>query len=263
MHKLSHLRDGQWVAHSFRPSYTLPEESAHTQCLRSAVPSGDSVVFERLVATLQAPYILLYVLHTPRGEGEPGRYQSPELSRNELDAFISQFGAYLSADARFDLWAYSPKEQATVVWDRHNQLFAYGPLARIFHQGRARVGGDAVRRQGVTTLRARARKEEQRGQRAAAPLNRVRSARYELDWVLEAKKLSIHAVLRDIGERPGEICGLERFVSELRVLGFEEGEVEVPVPHQHHYRPECDALAKALLGAQPWSFSPLRPEDEQ
>jgi hypothetical protein len=183
MHKLSHLRDGQWVAHSFRPSYTLPEESAHTQCLRSAVPSGDSVVFERLVATLQAPYILLYVLHTPRGEGEPGRYQSPELSRNELDAFISQFGAYLSADARFDLWAYSPKEQATVVWDRHNQLFAYGPV--------------------------------------------------------------------------------ERFVSELRVLGFEEGEVEVPVPHQHHYRPECDALAKALLGAQPWSFSPLRPEDEQ
>jgi putative transcriptional regulator len=33
-------------------------------------------------------------------------------------------------------------------------------LARIFHQGRARVGCDAVRWQGVTTLRARAREEE-------------------------------------------------------------------------------------------------------
>jgi hypothetical protein len=82
-------------------------------------------------------------------------------------------------------------------------------LARIFPQGRARVGCDAVRWQGETTLRARAREEEQRRQRAAARLNRVRSARYKLDLALEAKKVSIHAVLRGIGERPGEICGLD------------------------------------------------------
>jgi len=37
------------------------------------------------------------------------------------------------------------------------------------------VGCDAVRWQGVTTLRAHAREEEQRGQRAAARLNRARS----------------------------------------------------------------------------------------
>jgi hypothetical protein len=90
---------------------------------------------------------------------------------------------------------------------------------------------DAVRWQGETTLRARARKAEtghkqslrtvcacrgpqplalaeQRSKRAAARLNRVRSARYKLDLALEAKKVSIHAVLRGIEERPGEICGL-------------------------------------------------------
>ena len=78
----------------------------------------------------------------------------------------------------------------------------------MFRQGRARVGCDAVRWQGATTLRARARKEEQRGQRAAARRNRVRSARYKLDLALEANKVSIHAVLRCIEERPGEICGL-------------------------------------------------------
>jgi hypothetical protein len=83
-------------------------------------------------------------------------------------------------------------------------------LARMFHQGRARVGCDAVRWQGATTLRARAREEEQRGQRTAARLNRVCSARTLLDLVLEAKKVSIHAVLRGIEERPGEICGLEK-----------------------------------------------------
>jgi hypothetical protein len=42
--------------------------------------------------------------------------------------------------------------------------------------GRARVGCDAVRWQGETTLRARAREKEQRRQRTAARLNRVCSA---------------------------------------------------------------------------------------
>ena len=83
-------------------------------------------------------------------------------------------------------------------------------LARIFRQGRARVGCDAVCWQGETTLRARAREEEQRGQRAAARLNRACSAWYKLDLAFEAKKVSIHAVLRGIRERPGEICGLRR-----------------------------------------------------
>jgi hypothetical protein len=89
------------------------------------------------------------------------------------------------------------------------------PLARIFHQGRARVGCDAVRWQGATTLRARAREEDQRRQRTAAWLNRVCSARYKLDLALEAKKVSIHAVLRGIEERPGEISGTS--IRSLRV----------------------------------------------
>jgi hypothetical protein len=33
-------------------------------------------------------------------------------------------------------------------------------------------------------------------------------APYKLDWVLEAAKVSVHAVLRGIGKRPGEVCGL-------------------------------------------------------
>jgi hypothetical protein len=98
----------------------------------------------------------------------------------------------------------------TTRWFSRLEIEQRSALARMFHQGRARVGGAAVRWQDVTTLRARAREEEQRSQRAAAPLNRVRSARYKLDLALEAKKVSIHAVLRDIRERPGEISGLAR-----------------------------------------------------
>jgi hypothetical protein len=84
-------------------------------------------------------------------------------------------------------------------------------LARMFHLGRAPVGRVAVRWQGATTLWADAHKEEQRRQRTAAQLNRVRSARYKLDLAFEAKKMSIHVVFLEARERPGEICGLGRW----------------------------------------------------
>ena len=60
--------------------------------------------------------------------------------------------------------------------------------------GRARVGRAAVRWQGATTLRAHAREEEQRRQRAAARLNRVRSALTQTVRVAVGRDLSVHAV---------------------------------------------------------------------
>jgi hypothetical protein len=79
------------------------------------------------------------------------------------------------------------------------------------------VGCDAVCWQGETTLRARAREEEQRRQRTASQLNRVRSARYKLDLALEAKKVRIRAVFLEARERPGEISGLSRLGAENAV----------------------------------------------
>lgn len=74
---------------------------------------------------------MLYVLHTPRGEASAGRYQSPAMSRREFTSLVERFEAFLCSDSRFDLWVHSPSEHATVVLDRHNQLFAYGPLDRF------------------------------------------------------------------------------------------------------------------------------------
>ena len=83
-------------------------------------------------------------------------------------------------------------------------------LARIFHQGR---GHAAVHgRAGVAETAAAKAHRPWRGVEAASgrpgTVAWVRSARTKLDFVLEAGKASIHAVLRGIGERPGEICGL-------------------------------------------------------
>lgn len=182
MHKLSHLVDGEWTEHSFAPLYSLPAEG-QIERLVAGAPGGQAEPFERLGLCLRPPYLLLYVLHTPRGEAEAGRYQSPELSTVELRAFIARFAPFLAADARFDIWLYAPAEQATVVWDRHNQIFAYGPL--------------------------------------------------------------------------------DRFATALSALGFNAGSCEVVGPHQHHYRPEQDENAAALLSWCDWRHSPLRPEDEQ
>ncbi|SBV50400.1 hypothetical protein XBLMG947_1178 [Xanthomonas bromi] len=125
MYRLGHLKDGQWPAHSH------PAIFESTDRIVAGVPGGDPAIFERLIECMEPPYYLLYVLHTSRGEAEPGRYQTPALQHSDVKAFLTRFGAFLSADARYDLWAHSPTSQATVVWDRHNQLFAYGPLAQF------------------------------------------------------------------------------------------------------------------------------------
>lgn len=130
MHKLDHLLGSEWVEHSFRPQFARVTSSSGTHRIVSCVPRGDPEIFENLVSCLEQPYYLLYVLHTPRGEGEAGRYQSPPLSLEQLHEFVSKFKPFLSGDARFDIWAHSPAENATVVWDRHNMLYAYGPLEK-------------------------------------------------------------------------------------------------------------------------------------
>src|ERR1700682_1373827 len=131
MEKLSQLRGDKWVEHSHPPVFTELETESRAIRILAGVPGGDWLPFQRLVLEMEPPYILLYVLHTPRGEGDPGRYQSDDVSGPELQNFLERFGAYLSSDSRFDLWAYSRGEGATVAWDRHNRLFAYGPTERF------------------------------------------------------------------------------------------------------------------------------------
>ena len=131
MHKLDYLSGTEWIEHSFAPQFTRAEMQDGSSRIVAGVPHGDTDIFERLVSSLKPPYFLLYILHTPRGEGEAGRYQSPTLSLEQLHSFILKFKPFLSGDGRFDIWAHSPSENATVIWDRHNMLYAYGPMEKF------------------------------------------------------------------------------------------------------------------------------------
>ena len=129
MHKLLHEIDGKFQEHSF-PARFIETVAGTVPRVHAGLPAGGLEPFEALVSQMEAPLLLLYVLHTPRGEAAAGRYQSEEISYGEFTSLVRRFTAFLCSDSRFDLWVYSPSERATVVLDRHNQLFAYGPLDR-------------------------------------------------------------------------------------------------------------------------------------
>ena len=82
----------------------------------------------KLAFSLPAPYYVLYVLHTSRCGTHLGRYQSPALDYHKLSGFIAEFCEFLTNDARHDVWIHSPDADATLVWDRHDLIYAYGPL---------------------------------------------------------------------------------------------------------------------------------------
>lgn len=93
--------------------------------------SRDHVATLRQLASLwSSPYWLLYVLVVPRGEGPEGRYQSPEpVDAAGLSAFLDRFRAYLQGDGRHHFWVAAESGAGTLVYDRHDILYAYGDLA--------------------------------------------------------------------------------------------------------------------------------------
>jgi len=131
MSKLFHCVDDEWVEHSHPPIFHFHESGSGTPRVAATAPGGDPLVLRSLTDCLAPPFMLLYVLLVPRGEGEPGRYESPELSRAQLHGFLDRFADYLRNDGRFDLWVRSRHDQATVVWDQHNLIWAYGPTDRF------------------------------------------------------------------------------------------------------------------------------------
>jgi hypothetical protein len=68
------------------------------------------------------------LLHTTRTGAELGRYESPELTSADKEEFLNEFGRFFCEDSRHDLWVRSHDDDATIVLDRHNLIYAYGPL---------------------------------------------------------------------------------------------------------------------------------------
>jgi hypothetical protein len=101
-----------------------------TTRLKVGLRAGQSSVLHVLGAALKPPYRLLYLLHTSLIDSPLGRYESPDLHKDQVEAFCNQFGRFLAEDARHDVWLHSVTDQGTIVLDRYNMVYVYAPLDR-------------------------------------------------------------------------------------------------------------------------------------
>lgn len=129
MHKMSAGTADLQCAHQHAKTFRRETTSSGGNRLVAGFRDGDAALLLQLSGNVPGPFEILYVLHTPRGEGTPGRYQSPEISREELALFLDEYGEFLGCDARVDFWLHCITTGATLVWDRHNLLYAYGPIS--------------------------------------------------------------------------------------------------------------------------------------
>lgn len=147
LYRLSALNGTDWVRVRYPDTFAIEVLDGGLRRLRCTTQGDTATLFRLLTTTFAPPYFLLYVLHTPRGDVEPGRYQSEALTSEELKTFVAVFADFLSGDGRHDLWASAPNDGAQVVWDRHDVFFVYGHLEAAttllrslgFREGTARV----------------------------------------------------------------------------------------------------------------------------
>ena len=130
--KIEALVDGVGKRFSYGDAF-VREMAATTPRIRIGLDARFVGWLVRLASVLRGPYQLLYVLHTTRTGSPLGRYQSPSIDFDDLKRFLEDFGDFIAGDSRHDLWVHTESDDATIVFDRHNLMFAYGPLDTFEH----------------------------------------------------------------------------------------------------------------------------------
>jgi hypothetical protein len=105
------------------------EKTSRLQRLVFAPSTNQVSLMLELLRVMPEPYGILYVLVVPRSEVEAGRYQAAGFkSRIETEGFLSRFKDFFENDGRHHIWIASPPGADTLVYDRHNVIYAYGRL---------------------------------------------------------------------------------------------------------------------------------------
>jgi hypothetical protein len=98
------------------------------QRLVIAPASGHISLLRSLMDVMRDPFGVLYVLVVPRSQ-LPGRYECPSpTSRGDAISFFQAFGDFFEHDGRCNVWLGAFDSSSLLVYDRHNVLYAYGPL---------------------------------------------------------------------------------------------------------------------------------------
>jgi hypothetical protein len=144
--KIEAINGDMTQAFEYGSVFTREEVGGRTR-LRVGIDAAQDATVAALARGLRGSFQLLYVLHTTRTGAELARYESPDLTADAVQRFLHQFGRFLCEDSRHDLWLRSHDDDATIVLDRHNLIYAYGPLElfeRELRSSGAREGEPAV-----------------------------------------------------------------------------------------------------------------------
>ena len=130
--------------HQYAKRFELQRLRDGSSRLVVGLQSSPLDLLKELALRLPEPFRVLYVLVVTRSDAyDPGRYECPEeFSAAGLTAFLDEFAEFFEGDGRHQLWIASPSAGA-LVYDRHELIYAYGPLdsfervlaSRGFEQG--------------------------------------------------------------------------------------------------------------------------------
>ena len=137
--KLSTLEESGWAPNRYERVYWLEDTGAGQRVVAAASEDQVEIVLHLAAVAAAGTFALLWVLHTPRGGSQPGRYQSPPLSLEEARRLLLEHRALFEQDGRGDIWIHSKDPASTIVLDRHDLIYAYGPV-QIFIEVLHRLG---------------------------------------------------------------------------------------------------------------------------
>lgn len=122
-----------WVPNEERryeyPDIFAVEKTSGPERLVIAPSANHVSILARLLHVMPEPFGVLYVLIVPRGGSEAGRYQAANpVSRDQAEEFLKRFEKYFENDGRHEIWVASMSSSGQLVYDRHNVIYAYGPM---------------------------------------------------------------------------------------------------------------------------------------
>ena len=50
------------------------------------------------------------------------------MNRSDVNNFFESYFKFFDEDARHHVWLYSTTDKATLIYDQHNVIYAYGPI---------------------------------------------------------------------------------------------------------------------------------------
>lgn len=114
--------------HDYGQVYMWENYPAYSRLKIGAATNATELLLH-LSDCLSPPFFCLYVLVIGHSESQAGRYQSPLLTdRADLVGFLLEYKHLFESDGRHHLWVSAPEANATLIYDKHNVIYAYGLL---------------------------------------------------------------------------------------------------------------------------------------